>query len=33
MEKNGGCGPVQQGLAQKSTEGPHLEMHGMQPRG
>src|SRR5258705_10706880 len=31
--KNGGCGPVQQGLARKSTQEPHLETHGMQPRG
>src|SRR5258708_23573246 len=31
--KNGGCGPVQQGLAQKSTQEPHLEMRGMQRRG
>src|SRR5258707_2717223 len=31
--KNGGCGPVQQGLARKSTQELHLEMHGMQPRG
>ena len=28
-----GCGPVQQGLARKLTQEPHLEMHGMQPRG
>src|SRR5258707_13852837 len=31
--KNGGCGPVQQGLARKSTQEPHLETHSMQPRG
>src|SRR5260370_41964027 len=31
--KNGGCGPVQQGLAQKLTQEPHLEMRSMQPRG
>ena len=28
-----GCGPVQQGLVQKLTQEPHLEMRGMQPRG
>src|SRR5258708_11971722 len=28
-----GCGPVQQGLVRKLTQEPHLEMHGMQPRG
>src|SRR6266436_8155588 len=31
--KNGGCRPVQQGLVRKSTQEPHLEMRGMQPRG
>src|SRR5258708_28499838 len=31
--KNGGCGPVQQGLARKSTQEPHLETRGLQPRG
>src|SRR5260221_9881570 len=31
--KNGGCGPVQQGLARNSTQEPHLEMRGLQPRG
>src|SRR5258707_7763779 len=31
--KNGGCGPVQQGLARKSTQEPHLETCSMQPRG
>src|SRR5258705_13476545 len=31
--KNGGCGPVQQGLARKSTQELHLETRGLQPRG
>src|SRR5258705_5441530 len=30
--KKKGCGPVQQGLAQKSTQVPHLETCSMQPR-
>src|SRR5258708_37398840 len=28
-----GCRPVQQGLARKLTQEPHLETCGMQPRG
>src|SRR5258708_8704744 len=31
--KNGGCGPVQQGLVRKSTQEPDLETRSMQPRG